>query len=359
MKQFCRHVRENTGANDLLFGFITDTHFEENSDLRGYGANSLAHMRNFAAAGRECGAAFLINAGDMSNGNRPRKQTKREITLSAEAMRSGGLPVWFALGNHDDNTYYCKAEPADASNGFSGAEWQGLVYPDGFPAGTVAAPGVSNCFYVDFPAQKIRLLMLNTVDLPFSPRPDGTLKYYTINDHVFSKAQLEFVAHTALDFSELPGWGLLAVSHMSLGFLPNGEIMVKLLNAFRTGRSYRSSAADVKECPFRFDRHPCFPSPADPADLVHTVEADFTRQGPRDFIAHLYGHEHFDEVRTGRGFTEISFLSSLCYQNETFAPKREFGTESEDAWSMVSIDRAARRIKVFRRGAGEDFSAAY
>ena len=56
---------------------------------------------------------------------------------------------------------------------------------------------------------------------------------------------------------------------------------------------------------------------------------------------------------------EISFLSSLCYQNETFAPKREFGTESEDAWSMVSIDRAARRIKVFRRGAGEDFSAAY
>ncbi|MEI3000161.1 MAG: metallophosphoesterase family protein [Victivallis sp.] len=155
MKQFCRHVRENTGANDLLFGFITDTHFEENSDLRGYGANSLAHMRNFAAAGRECGAAFLINAGDMSNGNRPRKQTQREITLSAEAMRSGGLPVWFALGNHDDNTYYCKAEPADASNGFSGAEWQGLVYPDGFPAGTVAAPGVSNCFYVDFPAQKI------------------------------------------------------------------------------------------------------------------------------------------------------------------------------------------------------------
>ena len=129
MKQFCRHVRENTGANDLLFGFITDTHFEENSDLRGYGANSLAHMRNFAAAGRECGAAFLINAGDMSNGNRPRKQTQREITLSAEAMRSGGLPVWFALGNHDDNTYYCKAEPADASNGFSGAEWQGLVYP--------------------------------------------------------------------------------------------------------------------------------------------------------------------------------------------------------------------------------------
>lgn len=53
-------------------------------------------------------------------------------------------------------------------------------------AGTVAAPGVSNCFYVDFPAQKIRLLMLNTVDLPFSPRPDGTLKYYTINDHGFS-----------------------------------------------------------------------------------------------------------------------------------------------------------------------------
>lgn len=82
-------------------------------------------------------------------------------------------------------------------------------------------------------------------------------------------------------------------------------------------------------------------------------------RGRRDFIAHLYGHEHFDEVRTGRGFTEISFLSSLCYQNETFAPKREFGTESEDAWSMVSIDRAARRIKVFRRGAGEDFSAAY
>lgn len=36
---FRRRVRENTGCGDLLFGLITDTHFEEKDDPGGYGAN--------------------------------------------------------------------------------------------------------------------------------------------------------------------------------------------------------------------------------------------------------------------------------------------------------------------------------
>ena len=359
---FRRRVRENTGCGDLLFGLITDTHFEEKDDPGGYGANALTHLRDFAAAGEACGARFLLHAGDMSNGNRPKEQSRREAFLSAEAMRGSGLPALFVIGNHDDNTYFCRDNPEAGNNGISGTEWQTLVQPEGLPEGAVAAPGVSNCYYLDFPDRKVRLLMLNTIDLPFEERPDGSLKYYTINDHGFSKAQLEFVAHTALDLSRLPDsakWGVLAVSHMSLGFLPNGAAMEKIFRAFQAGGRCRTGAEDVKPCPFRFDRHPCFPSATDPRDLVHEVEADFTRQGPRELIAQLYGHEHFDAVRTGRGFTEVAFLSSLCYRNGPEAPERRFDTPSEQAWSMVALDRANRRLKVFRHGAGADFSARY
>lgn len=359
MNHFITRVRKNTGPDDLLFGFITDTHFEEKADPRDYGANALTHLRNFAEAGRMCGAKFLVHAGDLTNGNRPKEQTRREIMLSAGALRESGLPVLFAIGNHDDNTYFCRDTPGGGDNALSGAEWQELVQPAGLPAGTTAAPGVGNCHYRDFPEHRVRLLVLNTIDLPLEHRPDGNLKYYMINDHGFSKAQLEFVAHRALDLSRLPDserWGVLVVSHMSLGFLSNGAAMEKILRAFRTGGRCRTSKEDVITGPFEFNRHPCFPSPADPADLVHEVEADFTAQGPREVIAHLYGHEHIDEVRTGRGFPEVSLLSSLCYQNCPEAPERRFGTSSEEAWNMVALDRNTHRLKFFRFGAGTDFT---
>ncbi|WP_294482928.1 metallophosphoesterase [uncultured Victivallis sp.] len=360
--EFCSRVRENTGDHDLLFGLITDTHFEEKEDLRGYGANALSHLRDFAAAGRTCGARFLFHAGDLSNGNRPLAQTRREITLSTEAMRSSGLPALFAIGNHDDNTYFCRDNGPDGSHALSGIAWQHLVYPDGLPPGAVAAPGVGNCFYFDLPDWKIRLLVLNMIDLPLATGRDGKLKYFMINDHGFSKVQLEFVAHRALDLSVLPDsgkWSVLVLSHMSLGFLPNGGAMGTIFRAFQTGTRCRTGAADVKPCPFSFDGHACFPSPADPADLVHEVEADFTIQGPHELIAHLYGHEHLDIVRTGRGFLEVALLSSLCYQNSPQAPERQFGTSNEAAWNMVAIDRKQRQIKIFRYGAGHDLTLPF
>jgi len=359
MNTFPFRVRENVGGDDLLFGFICDTHFEEKADPRDYGANALAHIRDFAEAGRECGASFLIHAGDLTNGNRPKAQTRREITLCSKAMHSAGLPVFFAIGNHDDNTYFCRDHPGCGDNALTGMEWQNLVQPSGLPAGTVAAPGVGNCFYRDFPEHRVRLLVLNTIDLPLERRPDGNLKYYTINDHGFSKAQLAFVAHKALDFSPLPDserWGLLIVSHMSFGFLPNGAAMEKILHSFQTGGRCRTTAAEVKRCPFEFNGFPCFPSPADPVDLVHEVEADFCGQGPREVIAHLYGHEHLDLIRRKNGYPEVALLSSLCYRNSPEAPARRFGSASEEAWNMVALNRGKRELKFFRYGAGNDFS---
>ena len=360
--EFCSRVRENTGRDDLLFGLIADTHFEEKEDPRGYGANALSHIRDFAAAGRACGARFLFHAGDLSNGNRPLAQTCREITLGAEAMRSSGLPALFAIGNHDDNTYFCRDHARDGSDALSGMAWQHLVCPDGLPRGAVAAPGVGNCFYLDLPDRKIRLLVLNTIDLPLATGRDGKLKYFMINDHGFSKAQLEFVAYRALDLSALPDseeWGVVVLSHMSLGFLPNGGAMERIFRAFQTGTRCRTGAADVKPCPFPFDGHTCFPSPADPVDLVHEVEADFTAQGPHEILANFYGHEHLDIIRKERGFLEIGLLSSLCYRNSPEAPERQFGSSSEEAWNMIAIDRRKRQINIFRYGAGHDLTVAF
>ena len=118
MNEFCSRVRKNTGNdNTLLFGLIADTHFEEKNNLAEYGANALAHMHAFAAAGKSCNARFLLHVGDMSNGNRPKVQSRREAALSAEALRSSGLPVQFVIGNHDDNTYFRSGMAKSCSTG--------------------------------------------------------------------------------------------------------------------------------------------------------------------------------------------------------------------------------------------------
>jgi len=353
MNEFCSRVRKNTGNdNTLLFGLIADTHFEEKNNLAEYGANALAHMHAFAAAGKSCNARFLLHVGDMSNGNRPKVQSRREAALSAEALRSSGLPVLFVIGNHDDNTYFCRDNAPDGSEAISGSEWQNLVQPDGLPAGAIAAPEVSNCYYLDFPDQKVRLLILNAIDLPLETGPNGKLKYYSINHHGFSEAQLEFIVHKALNFSNVPDseqWGILAVSHMALGFVLNGPALMKIFHAFQTGGRCRTGAEDVLPEAFLFD----------PNDLIHEIEADFSRQGPRELIALLCGHEHIDAVHSDHGYPEVSFLSSLCYRNSPEAPERRFGTAGEQAWSMVALNRTARRLNVFRYGAGNDFSVPY
>lgn len=222
----------------------------------------------------------------------------------------------------------------------------------GCPAGAIAAPEVSNCYYLDFPDQKVRLLILNAIDLPLETGPNGKLKYYSINHHGFSEAQLEFIVHKALNFSNVPDseqWGILAVSHMALGFVLNGPALMKIFHAFQTGGRCRTGAEDVLPEAFLFD----------PNDMIHEIEADFSRQGPRELIALLCGHEHIDAVHSDHGYPEVSFLSSLCYRNSPEAPERCFGTAGEQAWSMVALNRTARRLNVFRYGAGNDFSVPY
>ncbi len=359
MEAFASSIRTAVKPGELLFGFITDVHCEAGPDRTGYGATSYDHLLDFARRGRECGAEFLVSGGDLVNGNRPKPQTLRELHAAGEALRSTGLPVYLIIGNHDDNTYFCKAAPSSAADGLSGAEWEKHAYDGCYPAGFVRAAETSNTGFFDLPKHRIRVLILNNVDLPFVPQPDGSLKYYTINDHAFSGAQLRFVAERALDFTGLPDsreWALLVMSHMSLGFLPNGMVMQKILNAFQQGGAYASSPADVELCSSGSgESQNSFPASADPADLVHDVSCDFTRQGPREIIAHVYGHEHLDEVRHGRGFIELSLLNSLCYQNHPFSPERRLDTASEDAQNFLVIDRGTRKIRVFRYGAGKSF----
>ena len=59
------------------------------------------------------------------------------------------------------------------------------------------------------------------------------------------------------------------------------------------------------------------------------------------------------------GWPEISFLNALCYQNAPERPERTFGSPSEEAWSIVDVDRAHRSISIFRSGAGNDFSTDF
>lgn len=134
--------------------------------------------------------------------------------------------------------------------------------------------------------------------------------------------------------------GHIAVSHMALGFVLNGPALMKIFHAFQTGGRCRTGAEDVLPEAFLFD----------PNDLIHEIEADFSRQGPRELIALLCGHEHIDAVHSDHGYPEVSFLSSLCYRNSPEAPERRFGTAGEQAWSMVALNRTARRLNVFRYG---------
>lgn len=230
------------------------------------------------------------------------------------ALKRLQIPRISCKGNHDDgsiNAYYGESDhtyklayimqDADYYTRFfkHNANKERIILSD--PAAGLTA-------YLDLPTSKIRMIFLNSIDIPYQADSDGNCPYigspynqYLCGQHTFGyqQTQLDWLANTALKLPD-SDWQVMIFQHhpMLNNFSKyantasdyqrfNYDVLEGILDAFQHGTTYTHTSTTGKA-----------PNGATSALFACTLSADFTAQGAGQIIAIWNGHIHRDLYTT-------------------------------------------------------------
>lgn len=333
------------------FAFMTDSHYESN---RGKTEESIRHYHAINTMSNYCGLDLIVHGGDFGDGYSPLQKTKDDARRGMKTLiDSVRCPVLIAKGNHDDNSYYSINYGTNSlEEMLNEIDWYNLtvkhfeneiVLDDNFPEG--------GYFYKDLDKQKIRFVVLNPIDIPYIDDGSGNPKYHGLDDFAFRDKQLNFVANQALDFTDKSSpsqWAVIFICHTPLhpelsnsGTLNtiNDDVMNNIISAFKNGTSYTSTTTS--------------------GDFGQSVSVDYTSQGAMDVIAVISGHTHVDRLQVLDGINHLTCLNSLAGQISYSTITRAIGTNTEDSWTVFTVDKDTRTVYGHRYGAGNDFQFSY
>ncbi|MDF2716917.1 MAG: repeat family protein [Paenibacillus sp.] len=322
-KEVLNRCRSVQNEETVSFVFITDIHHSK-------GGNQLYAVEAINQLAGQLRLDAIVCGGDHSH-NGPKAEFMASQAELMDALNAVGLPFFPLKGNHDDNSihdhYY---DPDQTGNVVFPKESYDLyirrietfvsldpAHPDGL------------YYYYDIPGRKLRMIVLNCIDIPYKTTDKGGLQYKGQWKYAFSNEQLHWMAHTALDFSDKSDsrdWSVVIFSHVSIGQedvfgadhpIAGEEAMWGIIGAFRSGSSYQNVTTD--------------------GDFSRSVEADFANSGPGNVLGCFFGHVHFDQVIRREGIPLISTLNATTYRDFEEAPERTTGTRTETAFDISCI----------------------
>ena len=234
---------------DFMFAVQTDTHYTTLSNDTKTGNNLMA-LSHFLPL------SFYMHLGDYIKGyysgekgeleNTPENTMTSLLELTDRYLADPNCPVLITYGNHDANQLWCKYY-GTADQQLSAAEvyehvTSKMVEHNGED---MVTNGESNYYYVDFPYDGVRVIMLNTTDGKYENTFDD-LQYISYD-------QLQWFKNVALDTE----YSVIVGAH------------VPLVNNFpNMSGSVPSAAYEIRAAINEFE------------------------QNGGDFIAYLYGHTH-------------------------------------------------------------------
>lgn len=319
-------------------GFITDTHLQ----LDNYAPNSIAHYAYIAAASRRARLDAIIAGGDNTNGWWEKNQKMVETQQATSTLfnrTAAGTDVFFQVGNHDTGINQNGHNTPDTC--LSESELKAMYHTSDLIYDEVR-DGDSLYGYKDYTDKKVRVIWLNSFDLPYELKDDGTYKYDFLRQPSYRNQQLTWFAEKALKIPD-KDWQVMVFTHAPLpdtfGVIPtefNSDILIGILNAFQDGKAYALKDT-TREMPV-------------------DISVDFSAQGSSVLIGLFSGHVHEDGQMIYSSINCIETACSLCYSGDS---KRKRGTETEDCWDVFSVDTVNRKIHAYRFGYGQDRDFSY
>ncbi|MGG5463480.1 phage tail spike protein [Clostridium sp. B9] len=302
--------------------FLTDVHNAETTTYKW-----LNSIRVIEEVNKRKNINYILTGGDYINNHEDKDVVINRLKNFKDRFEDK-RNVFITLGNHDDNSNY-----KDFSKVITHEEIKKLMFSDMQDV----TFGNGLYYYKDFHEQKIRLIVLNSEDIP---EYDSSMKYKGQWDYVFSNEQLNWVAHTALNTD----YKVIFCSHTPMvenveGFdlaIRNSEAMLGIMKAYTLGESYSSSNST--------------------GDFKYNVSVNYDKKGT--IVCCLFGHVHADNIVYRDNIAHISTTCSNCsYRYGSSYIENATGTENEIALDYLTIRN--NMCFLTRFGAGKDRSFKY
>lgn len=351
------HVTQGipTGNNIVNIATIADAHWQEEGAtiFSGYTAKSLEHYQWCALSTLYNHADALIALGDNINGDEPAGRLNMTLMhvramLQTKYVRTA---MFMIRGNHDNGAGHQNTEGESADevlddnavkNGFGTKfNYYGEV-----------RDGDSFYFYKDFPEKKVRIIGLDSNDIPLEKKDSNGHYAYDTNTAGFRSQQLNWFANKALMLPDNT-WQVVVFFHIPFpnafgqwaedNTFVNYHHAIAILNAFKNGISVNINDT------------------SNPDFTITGLQADYGEQGQGTLIAIVNGHLHHDDQDTSilNGTPIIEVTTSASFVSSVVDDSKQRNTNDEDAWDIISINTTERKIHCYRFGRGSDRDYTY
>lgn len=340
VKRCVKEVQAHQNHDTVTFAFMTDIHFALSYN---HNVRLQRTLNAYKEIAKRAHVDKLILGGDYTNEgcNEYKSDCFRELRAKFD-----GIEYFPINGNHDDGSIWDKAyiKAEKSTNHLTHTELYRLFYNHIKALGAHTDKSESPLYYyIDDTAGKMRYICLDICDVPYVFDENGKLLYYPQWLFAMSQAQLDWLTHEALNFTE-KGWQTVIFTHSAL--LPEStEIKeidknVKILNEVIS--AYKNKEKICKE--------------ANEGNFRVKVDADFSKGIHADLVGLFVGDYHADRVERDKdGTPYILTANAVMYHGgNSDAPLRIDGTKSEILFDIATIDKKERTIYVTRVGAGED-----
>ncbi|MBO4548380.1 MAG: metallophosphoesterase, partial [Abditibacteriota bacterium] len=317
---FSEAAKKAAARADLVFVWGSDVHYQP-QDNHGVSRDMI---EEFVSAAHETGAAFAAVTGDLYHGHYDKATSLGNLAELCTFFEGCRVPVMMTQGNHDDNRYYVykTRNPDDTFDMGQVINKEDIfrIVLKGREKDFVTDPAnpYGGWYYKDFTKAKIRVIMLNCIDVPHIPDyPVNRFKYYG----GFGSDQLNWLASKALKFSK-KGWGVIVMTHIDYASpeignwaMPvNCEIVEGLLEAFA-----KQEAGTF----YSFEE-----------GMEARVKYNFRHNRSNEYIGAFAGHKHKNLSDSVSGVPHILVANMF--------------NASAGGFDLVTIDRKKRLINTFR-----------
>lgn len=366
MKSIADNFISTLPKDGFKFLMVTDSHYENTAfPLPGlgypHGKESLWHLSivNYLANYVD----VVVAGGDNTNGmdwDYDHTLSDQDLFATKLLDTPGTADKFLLKGNHDDGSpimRYGTTMP-DGTLKMGSAQPSDVMKDDDFKRifrtsqqlyDEQRQDGDSLYFYKDYPDSKIRLIGLDSFDVPTDTvNDDGTLTHMRYITTSFSNKQLNWLISEALmnvpeDYQVLITThcpqigGDLAEDPESTWF--NHELLQDILDSFVKGTSYAGQ------------------SPAEtPKEMFAKVSTNFTGQGPRVIAGYYVGHYHEEQIEKLDNFTEVLFLNDV--NGDQTQSAESFNVNSMGI-SVATINTAKRSVQINGLGRATNRSYTY
>lgn len=282
-------------ADPLSLLLVSDTYYAP-------GTTWDESLKNIRSVTESAPIDSIIHLGDLTDGLGGKLLTKDYSDHVMNGLRQTDLPVYLTIGNHDTNYFHGNPDVYSLPEQFD-------AFHSGKDPKDVCRRGADLWYFVDRPAQRLRMIFLGSYDAA------------RVDRYGFWDEEVEWVGETLSQMRD--GWRAIVFSHLPL--LPEMHYWSKDI------RNYKR---------------------------LLDILAPYGAEGR--VLAYIHGHSHCDQIETKYGFPIVSIG---CNKIESFADykpegsvtyDRKLGTSSEDLWDVLTIDADSNVLRFARFGAGED-----